>query len=188
MNMTILDAPFPFRPPTVRADGVHLSDILKPMREEFLSSVYPSLDDMEEDERLEARMRMEAGFIWEDTLSRAFGNAFAPRYNDLCVDGVWMNPDGCVIQTDAPRRVDEYKFTSSYKAPDARVDWQWQVKAYCWAVGALVARFYVLHYNGVHRNDRGPTFKAYECVYTRLELQENWQMILNYGRKIGVIK
>jgi len=143
--------------------------------------------DLEDDEWTKAKMRMEAGYIWEDTLSRAFGGAFAPRYNDLLYDEVYMNPDGCVIVPNAPREVHEYKFTKKYKGPDSRIEWLWQVKAYCQAVGACTAVFKVLHYNGIAKNDPGPTYREYTCQFSRLELAENWTMIKNFAKQKGIL-
>jgi len=180
--------PFPFRPRAPRGDGVHLTDITHLMREEYLGAIYPSLDDLEDDEQMQVRLTMEQGFIFEDALSIAFGSAFAPRYNDVLYDGVLMNPDGVVLhQLESQRRIDEYKFTSSYKSPRDRIDWLWQVKAYCQAFGALRARFYVLHINGIARGDRGPTYKCYECEFSRLELAENWHAIKQFGVARGLL-
>lgn len=182
MKCTKLDIPFPFRAQSYREPGLHLSEIIQDLAMTLYPKKYTArFDSLPEDKQAEIRLRMELGFIWEDALAIAFGSGFAPRYDNVERDGIWMNPDGVDIMDGV---LYEYKCTStlSNKSPVDNQLWMWQVKAYCWAFGITTARMYILHIDGDGKYPKHPVWAPWEIEFTLQELEENWMIITNHAK------
>ncbi len=125
----------------------------------------------------ETRMQFEKGWLWEEALSRAFGNKAAVRIGEVELDGIVGSPDG--IQTDGDELIiEEYKCTAvrSDKSPVDMWRWMMQVKGYCKMVGATRCVFRILHMEFV------PMYKVWELEFTQSELDENWEAVLNQAK------
>lgn len=180
--------PFLWKPAAYRPDGVHLSDILKLMREDMLNQIYPDDCDLEPGELQQAKLTREEGFAWESIVSIGYADGIMPRPEPFQFDGVWMSPDGMgMTQEDGHTRIDEIKWTQSYKPPDAQQHWMWQSMAYCWAAKTQHCRFYVCHTHGTHRSEHGPTPRVYAIEYSWQELAENWMSIINFAKSKHLI-
>lgn len=181
------EVPFLWKPPADRPAGIHLSDILKRMREELLNQIYPDDCDLEPDELASARAKRERGFMYEDMCQIAYAENIMPRPEPFLYDGVWVSPDGAGIENDSGRiRVDEIK---SYDGFDIHkcTQWFWQHKIYCLAMGTNYGRFYVYHNFGIEKRGLRPLPQVYQVDYGWPELIENKQQIWNFAKSKGLV-
>ena len=182
MKVTRLEEEFPFTTSEGRSEGVHLSDIIKSIMVTLYGKDYDKeIDDL-------TRLRFEQGFLWEVALSRAFGAKGATRPSEINQDGVAMSPDGIGDYEGTPV-VEEYKCTTKSSNHDIsdQIAWMMQVKGYCHAMGYETAIFRILFINGDYK-DRNPHYRVYRLDFSRLELQENWDAIINHGHATGMLK
>jgi hypothetical protein len=183
-----IDRPFD----TNRADGVHLTDILRLMREDWLNEIFPDADTLTDEERLKQRLNWAAGFIWEDALSHAMNWPYRQRWKDVCIDGIYLNPDNRCMVDDG--FIHEFKFTkqSANKRPSMIQHWMWQNKCYAYAMSTpdvvYGGRFHVLYINGDYRTTREPVYKVYEYEYCYQELLEQWMAVINFAKGKGMIQ
>ncbi len=138
-----------------------------------------------EEARNQRLMQFEKGYLWEVALSKAFGEKAAERPREFIRDGIAMNPDGVIyhFQRNLVEEeytypvVEEYKCTacSSDKSPADNWKWMMQVKGYCKALGATKCIFRILHVRSFV-----PEYNVWELTFTQVELDENWQAVLNH--------
>lgn len=155
----------------------------------------------------------EAGFLWEELLSAIFAARGASRPvttataattaktamvrfrpGELVEDGIVLSPDALVYGvadlSDVPEViVEEYKCTwkssKGFDLYDKRyLGWLLQIRAYCYAVGTTEARLYVLHINGGYEGYI-PEVRPWRLQFSRAELQDTWQQIVNTARSKG---
>ena len=126
----------------------------------------------------ETRMQFEKGWLWEETLSMAFGKKIAVRPEPVYMDGIWGSPDGIQVESEDVLIVEEYKCTAMRSDKSPADNWRWiaQVKGYCKMVGAIKAVFRVLHLEFV------PVYKVWELVFSQRELDENWEALVNQAK------
>ena len=126
-------------------------------------------------------MQFEKGWLWEETLSQAFGQKAAVRIGEIDLDGVIMSPDGYTRDSNCGKVVEEYKCTalSSAKSPADNWRWMMQVKGYCKAVGTLKCIFRILHHMDIMWHPEA-SYGVWELVFTQGELDENWEAVLNH--------
>jgi hypothetical protein len=181
MTIEELSEPFPSRPHEHRT-GIHLKSVVDDL---FKLLFAPKGEDGEIDDVALARMEM--GFLFEDALSAAFGDRMAPRYDGMLCDGIWANPDGVRLEDGI---IEEYKVTwagSHTRPPDANWRWMAQVKGYCKVYGFRTVVFRVLYVCGDYAKPIRPQYKVFRCEFSELEVEQNWQMILNHARsKFGL--
>jgi len=125
------------------------------------------------------RMQFEKGWLWEATLSMAFGEKSAHRPGEIELDGIVGSPDGLVLDSKGDIvSVEEYKCTAYSSDKPITEHWRWmaQVKAYCKMVGATKCVFRVLHLSFV------PVYKVWELVFSQRELDENWEALVNQAK------
>jgi len=124
------------------------------------------------------RMQFEKGWLWEATLSMAFGEKAAYRPGEIELDGIVGSPDGMSIDDRGECFVEEYKCTAYSSDKPITEHWRWmaQVKAYCKMVGATKCVFRVLHLSFV------PVYKVWELVFSQRELDENWEALVNQAK------
>jgi hypothetical protein len=125
----------------------------------------------------------EVGFMWEELLSATLKARLPDRIGEIVLDGITMSPDGLDVEEWV---LWEYKavWHSSKRSPADNFKWQSQVKGYCKGVGTLEAKMAILYLNGDWRGG-GPEYRGYKISYTQLEVDENWQMLVNHARSKG---
>jgi hypothetical protein len=188
-----------------RTPGLHLTDIVRTILVKIDPKRYskdygPSSENWQE-----------AGFVWEDILSRVFAlrasttRSAATRWRpgELLKDGILLSPDGLCIEpeltftrkdgtvaqyTDA-LIVEEYKATwksaRGFDLYDKRFLW-WllQLQGYCYAAGTTLARLFVLHINGQYESYI-PQTTSFILEFPQMELDDQWASFLNTARNEG---
>jgi len=137
-----------------------------------------------EEEREATMMQFEKGYLWEVALSRAFGEKVARRPNEIELEGIRMSPDGIAYDEEGlPWILEEYKCTavSSSKSPADNWRWMMQVKGYCRALGTTKCIFRILHHMDIMWHPE-TCYGVWEMVFTRAELDENWESVLNHAK------
>ena len=137
----------------------------------------------------------QAGYIWEDALSAAFGRQFGGRQIELEVDGgdgppIFLTMDGFSAKQ---WRVREFKATRISAANPIRSSkfrhWHLQISAYCRAMGTQEAELVVLFINGSYEKAGGrfgdPFAKPFLLRFTERELEENWSLLLKANSEMS---
>ena len=169
----------------VRSTGLHASQIygdlfsdLEPTR--YIKDGTPNT------------LKMAIGLAWEAWLERVFvrQGILAERPGELMSEeGIAYSPDLFVVN--GIPRIGEIKATwmsSQTDLTDPKFDkWIVQVKLYCYWAEMTGARFYVLFMNGNYRGNRDPEFKVWDIDFSPIELQENYQMIINHAVSKGLL-
>jgi len=95
------------------------------------------------------------------------------------------HPDGFDVRK---WQVEEYKCTwmSTKRTPDQIWRWMAQVKAYCKGIGTHrgeypTVLFRILYLMGDYKNT-GPQYRSYLLEFSDLEIEENWDMLVNHAR------
>jgi len=176
-SLTELNKEFPFQPGIWRSPGVHVSTIIHALLSDLYGSKERPIDE-------NTRVAMEAGFIWEETLSMAWRYRLGMRPGELVVDDIALSPDGIKYEGNK-LIVEEYKFTatSARKTPLDVQRWLLQTSSYCYGVGTDTADFHVLYYNGDYTRPFKHIYKTYRIVFGWQELKDNWNMIVNYAKQ-----
>ncbi len=91
--------------------------------------------------------------------------------------------------TDCPLKVvgiAEYKCTalSSDKSPADNWKWMMQAKGYCKALGVIKCTFRILHHMDIMWHPE-TCYGVWEMMFTRAELDENWESVLNHAKVMG---
>jgi len=195
--------------PEPRAEGLHLSDILRPMAAELLPKWFSYYTDEPEDQA--AKLRQEAHFMKGLLLEQAWGSAMAqlagqeftrpqPRQSE---HGVWMSPDGYQPYIGVPElwpyelplhapAIHECKVTlKSCKGPITQekfLPWMWQIKAYCREWRTLAAYLHVCYLLGDYgKRPFTPQGYVYRLLFTQGELDENWDKIVGFAKDGGLL-
>ena len=146
--------------------------------------------NVEEEARV---MKILSGLTFEIVLERALRAALYPglfRPEPVCVDGVWMSPDGIDPHEWA---IHEFKLTWYSKkkpCPTDKVFWPWviQIKSYSRAIGALVAYLTVYFINTDYAPPRPSPPVTYRLEFTAFELDQCWTMVINHGKLMGILQ
>lgn len=174
----------PALPP--RSSGVHLSDIYSDLEDTIRKT---TREPMEERELAFYRA---GGFLWERVFSYAMAESFRTgtivRPGEYMVEGITGSPDN--IRTDLWRVV-ETKCTWRSMQKLERLEknfWIWlvQMKGYCRLVGTTEAELYAFFVMGDYKGS-GPQGKALLFQWSQYEIEENWQMLKNHGRRRGML-
>lgn len=180
MELELLDRPFPFSQSVPRQSGTHLSDVL----DVICAHIYKGKREaMTEEERI----LMELGFIWERALEMAWRDLLGIRPPQICLDNIWLSPD--YVKYGDEIVITESKLTKKSSRdfdPSAQMRWIMQIKAYCYSVGAKTAELHVLFVNGDYKGYL-PKYRVWKLSFTELELEENWQMIINNAKAAGLV-
>jgi hypothetical protein len=144
MDWTQIDEPFPLigSANLARSPGLHLSSIIR--------SLMTTLNLQKKAAGWDMDVAAGVGLLWEELLTRAYGDSQAFRPGEIAVDGVIMTPDGLSLaQVDGERVLvlEEYKATwrSNKNPPYTNLAWDWQIKSYMRAVGTLRAVMRILY-------------------------------------------
>lgn len=178
---------FPKRPEgmdPVRSEGVHLTDIIKDIMIESHIQKTMSGSVWKEDQ---LHLAGEVGFMWEEILSSALKNRLPCRIGELELDGILLSPDGIEVdEVDGEPILSEYKsvWSSSKREPIDNWKWMAQTKGYCKALGLTKVRMYILYLMGDYKGG-GPQYRKCTIEFTELEIEENWEMLVNHARHKG---
>jgi len=185
-----------------RTKGIHLSGVIKVMREK--SGMNPKPSKPEEDLRvnelsylyqntdpLDVRksgvlMRAVMGLAWEDWLAEQLDVDFHP--GELSLDGIVMTPDGIGFDTETGGYLlHEIKLTfKSSKTPvTAKVDWMWQAASYLKGMSAkynepcLRCVFHPLYTRGDY-SGIDPLYAPQMVEFEQEEVDLIWSEVLRY--------
>jgi hypothetical protein len=176
-----------------RSPGVHVSDLITA----HIERLYPNLYDKPDlpPEASENWQRM--GFLWEDLLTQFFAAKIRQsqaievvRAGEIVFDGVYLTPDWYTYDAQG-MILGESKLTWKSRrgfdlyAPKF-LHWLYQMRAYCRALETTRARLYVIWINGDYTRFV-PEVRPYDITFTVQELGENWTMLKNTGRKVGLL-
>lgn len=182
-------------PGYVRSPGLHMSDIY--------GSLFKKLDPKRYDKKTAAGEEqpfdltiMEEGMAFESWLEpqlrlRLIGER--PGEFRTIPDGVIYSPDYLFIEGDE-MILGEFKRTKyslrGMPFSEKADKWICQMKAYCYHLAIVRARLYVLFVNGdySYKSPGGDEqIKCWEFVFTQVELDRNWRMLLRHAIKEGMI-
>lgn len=164
-----------------RPAGLHLSDIIKDIMVGLDPKTYGKPMDM---------TKVMCGLSFEEALEQTFQSAATGSFRPdpiLVPPGIWCSPDSIDPQIWA---VEEFKLTwySAKKVcPTDEVYWPWlvQIKGYCKALHTCLAKLTVLHINGDYAPPRPWPPRFFGLEFTELEVDENWQMLVNHATSRG---
>lgn len=182
-----------------RSSGVHMSAILHDIDRVLNAKRYSSDITPAELDHFAA-----IGFLWERILERTLadltiehepGRYFRPDEQQM--DGIYLTPDYADLDFfgdgTCTMGLEEWKVT--WKSTNALDNlesnfWRWvvQAKSYCRALGCLHVRFRVLAIVGNWKDKIVPVCRVFEITFTEQELEENWSMLLNHGKRKGMVK
>jgi len=177
MELKLIKEPLPLMGSGVeRSEGLHVTDIIRDLDQKF-GKKYP------DDERWNLELAAELGFMFENYIESLLTDAVRP--GEIELDGIILSPDGILFERGKVILL-EYKFTwkSARKTPEDVWKWMAQLKAYCKALGVVEARMYIMYVNGDWKTEM-PQLPRYDITFTQLEIDENWQMLVNNAKSKG---
>jgi hypothetical protein len=163
-------------------------------------------------------MHLELGLSWENMLEDGLRERFkSVAGEDAQRPGEFVTEEGIIFSPDlllfnGKTRLGEIKLTwlssrevpralgkSSDTFPPKMEKWFTQMKAYAYHLDTPHARLYAFFVNGEYAWMRrqqgarpatpgGPELLAWDIEFTRRELVENWQMLINFARSEGMLK
>lgn len=169
---------------TDRPKGLHLSMIVTDICKCLKPEIYGKpLDD-------HSLTKIGMGLSFEEALEEAFQSAALGTFRPppmLIAPGIWCSPDGVDPEAWC---VEEFKLTWYSAKKQVPIDpvyfaWLTQIKGYCYAVGTLAARLWVLHINGDYAPPRPWPPRVFQLQFTEQEIIENWEMLVNHAKFRG---
>jgi hypothetical protein len=184
-----------------RSPGLHVTDVI-------YNGIMPVIDrakfgpGKKTFDEANSENWQEAGFIWEELLSRIFARRAVLRDTEgvtrfrpgeITRDRIIGSPDALVYgladYPDVPEFapvLEEYKCTwkssKGFDLYDKRYfGWLLQIQAYCVLVGTTEARLYVLHINGGY-DGFIPEVRPHRLQFTDRELADTWRSITNTAK------
>ena len=160
-----------------RSPGLHVSNIIYSVQKSYLK-----LNELPESD---LRVRREMGFMWERVASGALSKMHIKHPGEISKNGIYMSPDCIDIKSHA---VEDWKCTWKSSRRDIEEDfWSWwcQAKAYAYGLGYNKARLNTLFINGNYRGS-GPEAKSWEATFSKQELRDNWNMLLEHAKEKGL--
>ena len=166
-----------------RSKGLHLTDIIRSIME--LSGMNKSIGGNSWGQK-QLEVAGEIGFMWEEILSAALKSRLPNRIGEIEIDGIHMSPDGLDVEDWC---LWEYKcvWSSSKRQPVDVWKWMSQCMGYSHGLGVTEVKMAILYLNGDWRGS-GPEYRGYHIKYTPLEIQENWEMLVNHATRKGWLK
>lgn len=182
-----------------RSQGMHLSKIIKNIALEngVLDEQYAEdLSLVEVSGRQElwwnsldpaVRLKMSIGLAWEDWYVPQLG-CVAYHPGEMEVQGIYMTHDGESIDFLVKHKLELalHEVKATYKSTntvgDLTTQWMWlaQTKGYCKGLGTRIAYLHVLFLCGDYSYPIGPILKCWRVEYTQAEIDENWDVIIDY--------
>lgn len=179
-----------------RAVGAHVSDIIRDISNTVLKpGQREKYDDLSPDEQRRLGNYASVGWAWEHIIRRGMLDAGVNPGTDsqrfqcpgqLTLNGIHGSPDW--LDTTVWENVE---FKATWRSSNRPLDpdfWEWltQFKAYCKMLGCTSTRLLVFYVNGDYR-DSGPQFKDIRLNFTKMEIEDNWSMLLNHARAKGMV-
>jgi hypothetical protein len=179
-------------PGYVRTPGLHMSDLYNSLFQELEPKRFQKGGKPDE-------LRMELGLAFEELLEEGLKERLVKQGGGrpgefTTAEGIIFSPD--LLLFNGHTTVGEIKLTwlSSREVPRV-VDnnfppkfdkWLVQMKAYCYALETASARLYAFFVNGDYKPPK-PELLCWDIEFTARELQENWALITNHGRHVGLL-
>lgn len=180
-------------PVPARSSGVHVSDIIRDIDNTLLhKGQRQKYDELSPSEKLRMGAHTSMGWAWEEVVRHAL-RAVRPKIEgvvpagELTLDGIHGTPDGIF---ESEWALDEFKATwrSSSRPLDPDF-WSWlvQMKAYCKMLQMSRAYLSVFWVCGDYR-ESGPFTQQFRIEFSQLEIDDNWDMLLNHAKGKGWMK
>lgn len=168
-----------FRQRHQRSGGVHLSEVVRDLEETLYPGRYAGTSGW----NLNAAAQV--GVFWEVVLSWAYREMFANDIGEVELDGIIGTPDG-VDGDDEGLYIEEYKCTwkSSKNNPIDIFHYRLQGLGYCRMLELDRIIFRILHLMGDYAGS-GPVYNVWDIRWSREEIEENWESLLNHARYRG---
>ncbi len=179
-----------------RGTGLHVSDIYNDLYARLEPDRYGGKGGPDP-------LRLEAGLGFESELEamleagikRRLVRQLGRRPGELVSDeGILMSPDLILFNGDL--RVGEIKLTwmSCAEMPMEEATafpvkfrkWQCQIMSYCRLIGTNKARLIGFFVNGDYRPPT-PKLLAWDIEFTDQEIRDNWTMLINHAKHMGVL-
>lgn len=166
-----------------RSPGLHMSDIYNDLFQSLEPKRYRKGTPMDP-------LRLEAGLALEEMLEEGLRRRLiGERPGELVTEeGIIYSPDLLIFN--GATRLGEIKLTWMWSKEVPRIEgnsfppkfdkYVCQMKAYCYHLDTPYARLIVFFVNG--KGDSTPELLAWDIEFTRRELEENWQMLMNHAR------
>ena len=124
--------------------------------------------------------QLELGCAFEHAIISRYALHDPARYTqpgEIMVDGLPGTPDLFDVVDYMPHEI-KCTWMSTKRAPGDEKFWKYEVqlKAYCYMLGANVAKLHVCYVNGDYKNS-GPVYRVWQYTWTDNELAENWMML-----------
>lgn len=175
----------------VRSPGVHVTDLTKLVMLQIDPEKYGKDYDP-----FDTQNWQQAGFVWEEVLTNLFAArrmhggvqnyTYLGRTGEVRLDGIVGSPDGFGADPDGMALVESKQTWMSRRGFDLDsakfIAWKFQILAYLKMVELTRCYLAVFWVNGTY--DRYvPEFVEYRVDFTPVEIEENWTMLLNTGRR-----
>ena len=181
-------------PGYVRSPGPHASDLYGALFEALEPKRFDKSRPMDVH-------KLELGMAFEEALEEALkARLIGTRPGEFTSEeGVIFSPDLLLFEK-GRTRVGEIKLTWMSSRGLAEADlggfppkfdkWLCQIKLYARWLDTCYARLYALFVNGDYDRSRGmsPELLAWDLEFTTRELEENYQMVMNHARHVGLLK
>lgn len=161
-----------------RSPGVHVSNVISDLcvrlgffsGDTILTSVWAQL-----------------GCALEWAVIQRYARHYPNRYailGELEEDGLFGTPDLYDMDKNAVVEI-KLSWMSTKQPVDGPKYWRYwtQVKAYCKMVDSELGYLNVAHVMGAY-DGKGPAWREWEARFTRKEINDNWQMLLNNAEQI----
>lgn len=195
-----------------RSEGLHLSKITRAIALEsnILDAKYMdglSLEEVSGQSEawwhaldIGSQTRIAIGLAWDAWYLPNLGMEVLPHPGEMCVDGIFMTPDGesldiIRIGNDHNYELAIHEVKATYKSTktvgDMSSQWMWlaQMKGYCKGAGCRVGYLHPLFLCGDYKYpitpQIGPTKGTHTCFrieFSKEEIEDSWDLHLGYVR------
>lgn len=195
-----------------RSEGVHLSRVIRAIALEsnILDAKYMdglSLEEVTGQSQewwdaldVGSQTRIAIGLAWDAWYLPNLGMEVVPHPGEMCVDGIFMTPDGesldiVRVGRDANHELAIHEVKATYKSTrtvgDLSTQWMWlaQMKGYCKGAGCRIGYMHPLFLCGDYKYpitpQIGPTKHKHTCFrieFPQEEIDDSWELMTDYVR------
>jgi hypothetical protein len=195
-----------------RSDGLHLSRITRAiaLESKILDAKYMdglSLEEVKGQSSawwksldVGSQVRISIGLAWDAWYLPNLDMEVIPHPGEMCVDGIFMTPDGESLDVirvgrDLSYELAIHEVKATYKSTktvgDMSTQWMWlaQMKGYCKGAGCRIGYMHPLFLCGDYKfpitPQIGPTKGQHTCFrieFTEDEIEDSWDLHLGYVR------
>lgn len=188
MRITEMDTTgFNLTPKSSRSPGVHVSDVIRDISNTVLKpGQREKYDTLSRDEQKRLGNYASGGWAWEQIIRKGLIDAgvLLDQYvkpEEFTLNGIHGTPDWL----DTINWVN-VEFKATWRSSNRPLEpdfWEWicQFKAYCKMLACTATDLHVFFVNGDYR-ESGPQYKRYLLEFSKLEIEENWEMIRNHAK------